>query len=464
MSQVLLEPGSFRDRQGRVFYWKGSVYRALSETAHREWKRLEKTRFFQAGQENGTIVSTREATETDPQRFGPQWVGLLEHERIPFVSYPYEWSFGMLREAALLQLDLILAGLEEDMIPKDATSYNVQWKGAQPVFIDVASFETLAPGVPWAGYRQFCQLFLYPLLLQAHRDLPFHPWLRGSIEGIPSQQCYAMMSWRDLWRAGVFTHVYLQARLQQRYAAADRDVKGQLRQAGFHKQLIQANVRKLRSLVAGLRWEPARSTWSEYASDNTYSRQDHEAKAAFVEAAAERIQAGLVWDLGCNTGIFSRLAARHSQYVLAMDADHLSVERLFQQLHEQGERRILPLLNDLADPSPNLGWRGRERRSLEERQTPGLVLALALIHHMVIGANIPMAEFIGWLRQLGGAVVIEFVGKDDPMVQTLLRNKPDQYEDYRQDFFERCLKEAFQVQRREELASRTRTLYLALPR
>ncbi len=439
------------------------MYRTLSETALREWKRLEKTSFFQEFHGRGSIVATREADSSAPE-IGGNWAGLLRHERIPFISYPYEWSFGMLRDAALLQLDLVLAGLDEDMIPKDATSYNVQWKGAKPVFIDVASFETLAKGEPWAGYRQFCQLFLYPLLLQAYRGLPFHPWLRGSLEGIDAGNCWAMMGWRDLVRPGVFSHVYLQSKLQSRYAGADRNVKGELQAAGFHKDLIRANARKLRRIVAGSSWEPPRSVWSEYASDNTYSQQDHERKAGFVEAAAKVVEPELVWDLGCNTGVFSRLAARHAGYVVAMDADQLAVERLYRQLRDEGEEQILPLLNNLADPSPGLGWRSRERKSLEDRRSPDLVLALALIHHMVIGANIPLPEFVGWLRHLGAALVIEFVTKQDPMVQTLLRNKPDQYDDYRQETFEQCLKQAFSLDRREDLASGTRTLYFARPR
>ncbi len=463
MTDCMLEPGSFRDRNGRILYWKGAVYRTLSAQAHAEWKKLSATRFFQQAQQEGSIVPTREVSDPEPQRFGEQWVGLLEHERLPFVSYPYEWSFSMLQDAALLQLDLILAGLQEGMIPKDASSYNVQWMGARPLFIDVASFETLAEGEPWAGYRQFCQLFLYPLLLQAYRNLEFHGWLRGSLDGIEPEQCNAVMSWRDRLRPGVFSHVYLQAKLQARYGGGQQDVKGQLRQAGFNRELIRANARKLRRLVAGLGWEPGRSIWSDYASDNTYSQADHQSKADFVQAAAERVQPELVWDLGANTGVFSRLAAKHAGYVVAMDGDHLAVERLYRQLREEKEERILPLCNDLADPSPNLGWRGRERKSLEERRRPDLVLCLALIHHMVIGSNIPVADFLAWLRQLGSAVVIEYVGKDDPMVQTLLLNKPDQYWDYDREPFERRLEELFEVVRREELKSGTRFLYLVTP-
>src|SRR5919108_6471437 len=179
---------------------------------------------------------------------------VLEHERIPFVSYPYEWTFAMLRDAALLQLELLRRALDEDLILKDSTPYNVQWRGARPVFVDVGSFERLREGEPWAGYRQFCTLVLYPLLLQAYKGVPFHPWLRGSLEGIEPGEMRRLLGFRDRFRRGVLSHVVLHARLEGRYS--DRDVKGELRQAGFHAELIRANARKLRKLVERLEWEP----------------------------------------------------------------------------------------------------------------------------------------------------------------------------------------------------------------
>ena len=181
-----LEHGSFRDPESRVFYAGGDVYRSLSADGLEDFKALSHTKFWNRFQESGGIVATElvEGTADLPETMVKQSAGVLKHERIPFVSYPYEWPFSMLREAALLQLDLTLAALEEDMILKDASPYNVQFKGSKPVFVDVGSFERLREGEPWAAYRQFCMLYLYPLLLQSVKDVPFHPWLRGSIDGI----------------------------------------------------------------------------------------------------------------------------------------------------------------------------------------------------------------------------------------------------------------------------------------
>ena len=464
MTDSRVEAGSFRDRQGRVFYSGEQVFRALSTKAWKDWQRLSATRFFKEYSARGLIIPTREATDAAPQALEGNWAGVLEHHKIPFVSYPYEWCFGMLQDAALLQLDLLLASLREDMMLKDASAYNIQWMGSQPVFIDTGSFEEFRQEQPWAGYRQFSQLFLFPLLLQSYKDLPFQPLLRGRVDGISAADCNAIMSLRDLFRSGVLSHVYLQSKLEKRYGTAGTDVRKALHTAGFKKELITANLRKLRKLVSRLQWNPSGSTWSEYASDNTYSDSDTRHKRRFVQKLADAHPRSLVWDLGCNTGVYSRIAAANSDYVVSIDADQLAVERLYRQLKEEKNSKVLPLVNELADYSPDLGWRGSERRGLTSRDKPDLILALALIHHMVISANIPVSEFVSWLAETGGELVLEFVDKSDPMVQTLLRNKDDQYADYEKGFLEKNLKRFYRIERQEELESKSRTLYHCVPR
>jgi SAM-dependent methyltransferase len=463
--QPAFEPGSFRDRSARVFGGDDRhVYRALSPAAVADWEALATSRLFRDFTARGGIVATERAPEDDlllASLTGP-WQAVLRHTRIPFISYPYEWSFSMLKDASLLQLDLLIAALDEDLILKDGTPFNVQWDGARPVFIDIGSIARLKKGEPWAGYRQFCRQCLYPLLLQAYKDVPFQPWLRGSLEGIPAEACAALMSARDLLRPGVLAHVYLQAQAEARAATATRNVKAELRQAGFNRDLIKANAKRLRRLVDGLAWRRQQSVWSEYADQNTYAPQEAEQKIAFVRQATTMRERRLVWDLGSNTGRFARLAAEHSRYVVAVDADELSVERLYLALKADGVRNVLPLIGNLADPSPGLGWRGHERLPLPARGRPDLVYALALIHHVVLGANIPLDEFVDWLAALGSDLVIEFVGRTDPMVEALLRHKEDLFTDYDQDYFERCLVARFQIVRREPIGA-TRTLYHAVP-
>ena len=460
------EPGSFRDREGRVYYHSGDVYRALSRTALEEWRSLIGAEFFRTALAEGRIVETEQVETAPPAPDGDAqtWAGTLRHRKIPFISYPYEWSFSMLREAALLQLSLLLEALEEEFTLKDASSYNIQWEGVSPVFIDVASFQKLVPGDPWVGYLQFCQLFLYPLFLTAYKDLPFHPWLRGAIDGISPEACNQVMSLRDRLRPGVFPDVYLQARLKSMTASSPKSLRSDLSSAGFDRELILRNVRRLTRIVGGLQWKRSRSTWSEYEKEHNYSDADHEAKRSFVESAVGQRPWKLAWDLGCNTGSFSRLAARGAEYVVAMDADDLAIDRFFQQLRQEGCRNILPLVCNLTDPSPGLGWRGEERKAITGRPLPDLTLCLALIHHVVIGANVPLREFIGWLATFDSHLIIEFVTKRDPMVEKLLLNKKDIYTDYELPHFEHCIGDHFEVIERTLLPSETRYLFFVRPR
>lgn len=462
-----LEPGSFRDPDSRVFYSRDGVLRALSEEGLVDWNALASSSLFSEAVAEGKLVGTELVQDSVPlpKGFGERPAAVLRHEVVPFVSYPYEWPFGMLREAAIVQLELLRRALRENLILKDSSPYNVQWRGSKPVFIDVGSFERLRDGEPWAGYRQFCMLYLYPLLLQAYKNVPFQPWLRGSIGGISPQQCRSLMSARDLLRRGVLAHVYLHSKLENRYADAGRDIKRELRAAGFHKEMIVANVKRLERLLKRLDWRPPRSAWSQYGPTTNYTAADTERKAQFVREIARSTRWGLVWDLGCNDGRYSRIAAEAARYVVAIDADTAVVENLYRSLKDEGSAKILPLVMDVADPSPPLGWKGLERRTLAERGTPDLTLCLALVHHTVITANIPVADFIGWLRALGAALVIEFPTRDDPRVQRLLAaKKPGSHPDYDREWFERCLSERFEVERSEVLSSGTRMLYFARPR
>jgi hypothetical protein len=458
-----LEPGSYRDRNGSVFYRDEEVFRGISAKALANWERLIATQFFADFTTSGSIVPTEKVEQ--PNERAEVWAAILKHARIPFISYPYEWPFGMLKDAALLHLDLMLAALNEGLILKDSSAYNVQWCGARPVFIDIPSFEVLAQGQPWIGYRQFCELFLYPLMLQAYRAVDFRPWLRGAIDGIPASSLRPLLSIRDLLRPGVMMHVVAQNALQRRYSGHQRNLKGELSRAGFDKKLIVRNVQNLQRIISQMKPGGETTEWADYARTHSYGDADFQAKVAFVQRAASSQRWKRVWDLGCNTGVFSRIAAEHADYVVAMDSDWMTIERLYHNQNGRPDRdKILPLVINLADSSPSQGWQGIERKSLPERGRPDLTLCLALIHHIVIAANIPMADFIRWLAGLGTALIIEFVSADDEMAKLLLGNKNDQYGDYRLSVFETLLSEHFDVRDRQELKGGHRSVYFAMPR
>ena len=456
------DPGSFRDPDTRVFRHDGTVYRCLTSRAVDDWNRLVSSDCYRRLVRDDLLVATESVEDMGAlPPLDARWAGVLKHETVPVISYPYEWPFGMLKDAALLQLDVMLAALDDGMTLKDATPYNIQWFGTHPRFIDLGSFTGYESGEPWAGYRQFCSQFLYPLFLQAYRNVPYHPWLRGSLEGIEADQCLALMSSRDYLRSGVLTHVYLQAKAQSRYEDSERDVRQDLRSAGFGAAMIKNNIQRLRRLVARLEWQPKRSPWSEYAQEHSYDDDDLRRKSNFVRRVLAPRRWSLVWDIGCNTGTYSRLAAEHAEYVLALDADHLAVDRMYEALKHEGSETILPLLADVADPSPGLGWRGLERHPLVDRGSPDLILCLALIHHIVIGRNIPITEFVEWIATFGANVVVEFVGHGDPMVDKLMRNRTGQDIEYSAEALELALARHFETTTHEALQSGTRTLYYA---
>lgn len=463
------EPGSFRDRDSRVVITDDAILRALSPEGAGDWDALAASPLLETLINKGELIPTREVDvsvlngSTDLLPTGVERV--LEHERVPFVSYPYEWTFSQLQDAALLQLELGIAAVDEGLMLKDATPYNVQFRGSSPVFIDIGSFEKIPEGLPWVGYRQFCMLYLYPLLFQAHKDIPFHPWMRGSIDGIQPIDAIKVFSLRDRLRKGVFLHASLHARLDRR---ANKSGPGSA-EANENKrtvkpEAVKAHMDSMRRLVAKLKWKAGETSWSGYRASNTYSDDDDKRKQEFVAEVAAEKSPTLTWDMGCNDGAYSRIAAESSERVVAFDFDHATVDALYRSLKVEGNTKILPLVGNLADPSPGLGWRGLERRTLSDRGAPDLMLALALIHHVSISANIPIAEFFEWVKDLGSTLLIEFPKRTDPMVRALLANKQEGANlDYDLDNFEAEMKKRFQIEKREELPSGDRVLYLASP-
>jgi hypothetical protein len=421
---VSFQPGSFRDPDSRVVIEDGRVFRDLAPRGVEEYEAFAASKLAQ----DARIVAT--------ERVGP---ARLEHELIPFVSYPYEWTFGMLKAAALLTLELIDDAIGEGLMLKDATPYNVQFVGARPVFVDVGSFECLRSGEPWPGYRQFCTLFLYPLMLSAYRGVPFQPWLKGSLEGIEPADAAALLP----RRRGVTVNARLLARLEARAGGGGKTPR-------VRPEVIRATVRKLSRLIARLEWDAA-TEWSVY--ERNYTAADLASKEEFVGGVGGRVTPSLTWDLGANDGRFSRLVPGR---VIAMDADPGAAEGLFRSLRDEA---ILPLVVDVCDSSPARGWALREREPLLSRGRPDLTLSLALVHHLCITRNVPLPEIVAWLASLGGTHVIEFPHRDDPRVQQLLAAKRpgDTRPDYDIEPFEAALRGSSRVL--SHTRGSTRSLY-----
>lgn len=446
--------GSFRDPLSQVFLHDGVVLRGLRDAGVDDFEVVESAAFFQNGLESGEIVATE---RVDPDEVGmSEWPLVLRHDRVPVVSYPYEWTFSMLRDAALLQLSLTRAAIADKCITKDATPFNVQFEGSSPLFIDIGSFEPYRNGEPWFGYEQFCRMFLNPLLLQARCGLPFQPVLRGRLSGISPGEIRSLLSFRDRWRRGMFSHVTLHARAQAKYASGGDQLRGELKSAGFGAPLIDAQLRGLERVVERIRWGSSSSTWSDYSDRSHYESDELRVKEDFVRQACRTSRPKHVVDLGANDGHFSKIAAEFASTVVAVDGDHLVVDRLYQRLKAEENRSILPLVMDLSDPSPATGWRGRERETLPDRADADLVLALALVHHLAISATVPLPEIVAWLADFDADVVVEFPHRSDQMVQRLLSTKRDGlFDGYDLPAFESALADRFDVSQRVDLPTRT---------
>lgn len=458
-----IDTGSFRDRDGRVYHFGNRIFRGLSAEALDHYRQLKDQPFYQTLLQSRKVIGTRELSPKEnplPNEVISQWAGFLEHDLIPLISYPYEWTFSMLKAAAGLQLHLIERAVSSGFTLKDASPYNIQFVDAKPIFIDIPSFEPLSEGEPWAGYRQFCEMFLFPLFVQAYKGCDFQPFLRAAIDGIGVQTAARLFGFRDRFRKGVMSHVWLQSKLDRRFSGSSENVRSNLKSAGFNKELILANVRKLQKLVRNLEWQATGSEWGDYREFHNYSDADHQRKEEFIRSAIRAEKPELVWDIGCNTGQFSRIAAAGCRQVVSTDIDHVAVERLY--LDTNTPNNILPLLQNVADPSPNWGWRNCERSDLQTRSKPDLIMCLALIHHVVITANIPLAEFVDWLAGITDKLVIEYVSRKDDKVETLLRNKQDKYKDYSRESLETNLQLHFTIHHKEDLNNGNRTLYLCV--
>lgn len=459
------DPGSFRDPTSQVFSIDGEIFRGLDQHALADYQAAAQTTFFPRLLTEGAVVGTDLLASPPPEL--SQWAGVLRHDRVSTITYPFEWAFEMLRDAALLQLDVTAAALGEGFITKDATSYNVQFEGSRPVFIDVGSFQPLRKGEQWYGYRQFCELFLNPLVLQAVGGVAFHPWLRGAIDGISPSELAPLIEGKQRLNRGLLVHVRMHARAENRYADADseRDISNEMKQAGLGPAVLSAQVANLRRTVEGLTWKAQSSTWSDYSDRGHYSDNDLAAKDRFVADTIKAHPGAAVLDLGANDGRFSKLALENgASRVVAVDSDHLVIDRLYRHLRDTGESRILPLVIDLANPSPGMGWRGVERRSFTDRINVDIVLCLAVVHHLALTDTVPFDLIVDLLADFGSDLVVEFPHRDDPMAARLLaRKRSGLFDHYDRPQWEAALARRFTINATETAPSGRRTLYRCTP-
>jgi SAM-dependent methyltransferase len=434
----------------------GHVFRTLTDVARARLEPLFSDGIVDELVGRGWLLPCRLVRGEDAGLGGDET--LIEHTRVPVVTYPYEWPFDMLRDGALLTLDILDRCLEHALILKDATPYNLLWYDGRLRFVDTPSLERYDDGQPWDGYTQFCREFLFPLLFTARRKVEFHPMLRGTLNGLTAAETAKLLGWAGALRAGGLRHVHLQAFLERSLGSDRVAVRREFNRGRLPRRAIRANIKGLRRLLTSLKYRP-RPVWLAYGA-GSYSETDEERKRRFVEQGLRRLAPRQVVDLGSNTGRYSLLAAELVERVVSVDRDAPSVNALYGVVRDRGLRNIVPVVGDLLNPAPGLGWLSEERRPLFDRIHSEAFLALALVHHVCVAGNVPLPGFVTALSRLAEGGIVEWVDKRDPMLQAMLLNRTDVFVDYTWDAFRRALAERFDVLEEASLADGARRLCL----
>lgn len=448
-----VHPASFKDPAGFVLIRDELVYRQVNQCYQPHYDQLINSGLYQELVEEGLLIAHKEIPENlsgSKQRYKT-----LLPAQLPFISYPYEWSFEQLRDAALLTLSIMRKAIRRNMILKDATPFNIQFVSGKPLFIDTLSFENYTSTEPWVAYRQFCETFLFPLYLEHYLRIDCIPWLKHYLTGIPVAETARLLPWKSRWNLGVRLHVLL----QRRYSGHVENTASSGKQLVFSRQKLENLLQHLEAIISKLApGYPDKSTWSNYYEETILGKAYLQEKEQLVRQFCAGRIFGRVLDLGANDGHFTRILARAGSQVIAADSDSRCINTLYETL-KQHPLPIYPLVLDLSNPSPALGFAHTERMAFSTRAKADLVLALALIHHLVIGRNISLPVLAGWLAGLGPELIIEFIPREDEKVLQLLAARKDVFQDYDQAGFELAFTQFYQIEEQIPISGTARTLY-----
>ncbi len=448
---------SFRDPSGFMFRKDNVLYRQVNKHYSEDYDKLLSSGLLDSLTKKGLLIPAEEVDITPAEK--DLAYKILKPVEIPLISYPYEWSFSQYQDAALATLQIQKIAFEKGFALKDASAYNIQFYKGKAVFIDTLSFEPYREGEPWVAYRQFCQHFLAPLALMAHTDIRLSQLMRVYIDGIPLDLASRLLpgsTKMDL--LGLNIHIHTHAASQMKYAddtSAKQKNKGQVNRIGFLGIMdsLESTTRKLS--LKGVKTE-----WGDYYNATNYTEGSLLEKKELVGKFIQAIKPLKVWDLGANTGFFSRMASDAGIFTTAFDIDPLAVEQAWMEVRAKKEEHLLPLVLDLTNPSPSIGWNNGERMSFLERGPVDCVMALAIIHHLAISNNVPFSSLANFFASAGKYLIIEFVPKEDSQVQRLLSTRLDIFPDYNPEGFERAFGEVFRIKMKEPIPGSKRFLYL----
>ncbi len=460
MSDLEFDSGSFRDPTGKIFYKNKKVYRKLFKSGFSRFKFLKDNGLLEDLIKKKYIVNTRECGSNE---FGSQIEEnekILEHEQVNFISYPYEWTFTQLKDAALFHLDLQLYLLKKNAKLIDASAFNIQFKDNKPILIDVLSIDKYEEGEYWFGHKQFCENFLNPLVLSSKKGIKFNNWFRGNLEGIHTDEIVAMLNIFDLLAPTLFFHVYLMNKFEEKSKKNPKKVNSKIKKVKkFSKKAYENILNQLKSYITKLNNKKRITNWEKYSSENTYDNAEERKKLDIIRKFVDENDPRSLIDLGCNDGKYSEYASLEKKIkVIGVDFDLNALDRAYIN-SKKNNINFFPIYADFSNPSTNLGWNETERKSLIKRANFDSVIALALVHHLIIAKNLPIDEVINWIISFGSSGLIEFVPKDDPTVKVMLQLKGDIFPDYNENNFKEILSKYVNITKILTVTSSNRKIF-----
>ncbi|OQA18443.1 MAG: hypothetical protein BWY64_01485 [bacterium ADurb.Bin363] len=447
-------PASFRDPSGFVFSQEGLLYRQINTVYRENYDFLISSGLYETLVKQELLIPHEEVSID--YRLSHSAYKVVKPETINFISQPYEWCFSQLKDAALTTLKIQKIAFDYKMSLKDSSVYNIQFRKGKTMLIDTLSFEKYREGEPWVAYRQFCQHFLAPLSLMAYRDVRLSQLFRIFIDGIPLDLASLLLPKRTYFSFPLLFNIHLHAKSQRHFAG--KAVKKPDRKIGRIQFL--GIIDSLETAIKKMKWCPGGTEWADYYDNTNYSSEAFQTKKQILSDFLDEIKPDNLWDLGANTGVFSRVSASKGINTIAFDIDPAAVEKNYLECVRTKSTNILPLLLDLTNPSPDIGWQNQERESIMKRGPADTVLALALIHHLAISNNLPFYKIADFFSKICKNLIIEFVPKSDSQVQKLLSTREDIFQDYKKDCFETQFSQYFSIKEASDITESDRTLYL----
>ena len=447
MPDPIIHPASFRDPSGFVFQWNSNYYRQVNKIYAETYDLLMNSGLYDHLVQSGFLLPHSETEEIIAE--SDNWYKTLRPRQLSFITYPYEWCFLQLKDAALLTIKILKSSIDHGMIIKDATPYNIQFIDSHPVFIDTLSFEKYDATKAWVAYRQFCNMFLFPLYLEHYLKTDIQKTLVVYPDGIPVDITSKLLPLKSRTSVGVWLHVYLQNTITRNAASKKEEEK-------FNKRRLLNLVNHLEDTILCLKSRNPGSGWKNYYSETINGNNYLNEKEKIIRRLINNIDAGSVLDLGANDGYFSKIFAEKGMQVIAVDSDSRSICSLY----ESETENILPLIMDVANPTPATGFNNAERPEFHKRIKTDIVLALALIHHLVIGRNVSLYVLASWFSSISEQLIIEFVPREDEKVQQMLASRKDVFGDYTATNFEQIFGHYFTIKQKEPVPGSKRTIYL----